>query len=127
MSLVQRSSLTAVGTRGSFLLDHFHAKWITFTLSKTVEIDPNTLVPEDMKLYEICPEFSPFDTYMSVVAVKDIVDPLTEPYEYALNVLDSNGTGVFAMDNESGYDRIEWVGCPVWQADEKSVFFCARH
>jgi len=35
LSLVQRSSLTAVGARGSLLLDHFHARWITFTLSKT--------------------------------------------------------------------------------------------
>jgi hypothetical protein len=94
-------------------------------LETGVEIDPNTLVPEGMKLYEICPEFSPFDTYMSVVAVKDIVDPLTEPYEYALYVLDTNGTGIFTMDKESDYDAIRGVGCPTWQADDRAIFFSA--
>jgi hypothetical protein len=43
MSLVQRSSLTAVGTRGSLLLDHFAFKWITFTLSKTSLRDINSM------------------------------------------------------------------------------------
>jgi hypothetical protein len=95
-------------------------------LETGVEIDPNTLIPDDTRLYEICRGFSPFDTYMAILAQPENIAQEAGIYRMALYVLDAEGNDVFVMDENSGYGQVEGVGCPIWQADESAIFFSAH-
>jgi hypothetical protein len=84
-------------------------------LENNEALDINALMPKSTQLVELCPQFSPHDTFLTATI-------RTEDSDQALIVFDKQGHIVHIIDETSGFGAIHPL-CPVTWGKNETVFY----